>query len=92
MRKDISQQIKFIRKKVELSQNRFGKKIGVSGKTISAYENGKITPPLKVLERISTTYDVNSLGVKSENLKKLENEIQKAQESLKNIWEIIGVE
>jgi DNA-binding XRE family transcriptional regulator len=29
-----------------MSQDRFGKKIGVSGKTISAYETGKITPTL----------------------------------------------
>jgi len=49
-----------------MSQKRFGIKVGLSGKTISAYENGKCVPSLKVLERISETYDVSFVQVKSE--------------------------
>lgn len=48
--------IKTIRKKLNMSQDRFGKKFGVSGKTVSAYENGKCAPPLRVLEKISKIY------------------------------------
>lgn len=56
---DISATIKQIREKKNLSQDRFGKKLGLSGKTISAYETGKCTPPLKVMEEISIVYDTN---------------------------------
>ena len=52
-------QIKRIRQDSGMSQNRFGEKIGISGKTISAYETGRITPPLKVLERITVTYGID---------------------------------
>lgn len=58
-KKSISARIKEIRSINKLSQKRFANKIGVSDKTISAYENGKITPPYRVLEKISDTYDVS---------------------------------
>ena len=50
--------IKRLREIRGLSQERFGNKVGVSGKSISAYENGRCTPPLKVLETISKVYRV----------------------------------
>lgn len=56
---EISKQIKTLRDSCNLSQERFGKKIGVSGKTISAYENGRATPSLKILNAISKTYNTN---------------------------------
>jgi transcriptional regulator with XRE-family HTH domain len=51
------QQIRKIRRKRGMSQSRFGNKIGVSGKTISAYETGKIMPSLRVLQKISVVYE-----------------------------------
>lgn len=51
------EQIRKLRRERALSQERFGEKIGVSGKTISAYETGKIVPPVKVLEKISVVYN-----------------------------------
>ena len=66
MTQEPGQQIKKIRNKLGLSQIRFGKRIGISGKTISAYETGKIEPPLRVLERISSTY---KRSIKTPNLK-----------------------
>lgn len=61
MPKEISQKIRELRLKSNLSQHRFGKKIGLTSKTISAYENGRIKPPYKVLEAIAQNYNVNLL-------------------------------
>lgn len=58
MKNIIGSQIKNIRNNNKLSQTRFGFKIGLTGKTISAYETGKCTPPLKILDRIAETYKV----------------------------------
>ncbi len=63
MNSHIGEQIKEIRDKTKLSQERFGKKIGLSGKSISAYETGKANPPLRVLENISEAYDAHILGL-----------------------------
>jgi len=45
--------IKRTRLDKNMSQHRFGEKIGVSGKTISSYETGRAAPPLKVLEKMA---------------------------------------
>ena len=55
----LGNKIKSIRNKHKLSQQRFGKKIGVSGKSISAYEKGTIKPSQKVMDKISIIYGEN---------------------------------
>lgn len=55
----ISQKIKKIRIKFNLSQERFGQKIGVSGKSVSAYETGRATPSIKILSQIAKTFNVS---------------------------------
>lgn len=55
----ISQKIKKIRIKFNLSQKRFGQKIGISGKSVSAYETGRATPSVKVLSQIAKTFNVS---------------------------------
>ncbi len=52
----LSNKLKNLRIKMNMSQDRFGKKIGVTGKTISAYECGRCVPPLKILEKVSKLY------------------------------------
>lgn len=54
--------IKELRKALGLSQKDFAEKIGVSGKSVSAYELGKTKPSKKVLERIKEL-DVGDLAV-----------------------------
>ncbi len=76
---NLSLQIKFLREKCNLSQHRFGKKVGVSGKSISSYETGRCTPTIKVLEEISKVYNVNlisGMNSKDENLFKRVRELQ----------------
>lgn len=85
----VADNIKQLRIQNQLSQKRFGYKIGVSGKTISAYENGKCIPPLKVLERISETYNVSvsTVAVKSSDI--LLSRIKKLQHDINELTRII---
>ncbi len=91
MHTELANRIKLIRNRRNLSQERFGSKVGVSGKTISAYETGKATPPLKVLEKITSVYDVTLAGVNTKDLGKLEEMIKTVQQNLQQVWDIIGV-
>jgi transcriptional regulator with XRE-family HTH domain len=61
---DLAKKLKEIRTSRNLSQERFGKKIGKSGKTISAYESCRCFPTTKVLDSISQVYDVTFLHLK----------------------------
>ncbi|MBI2620830.1 helix-turn-helix transcriptional regulator [candidate division WWE3 bacterium] len=68
-----------------LSQRRFANKIGVSSKTISAYETGKILPPLKVLDKIASTYKIPILEVSKNSTKILHGKIINLQKGLDEI-------
>ncbi len=57
---DIPIFIKQLRKNKNLSQERLGRKVGVTGKTISAYETGNICPSIDVF---SFNALLNILGV-----------------------------
>ncbi len=48
-KKEIGKIIRAERKKLGISQNKLGKEIGVVGKQISNYENGKLMPPIEEL-------------------------------------------
>lgn len=77
----IGAKIKYLRVNRNMSQKRFGAKLGLTGKTISAYETGKSTPPLKVLENISQVYDT-PFFVSGNNQK---NALKSKLQTLKNI-------
>lgn len=82
---NISRKIKKVRLEKKLSQQRFGSKLNISGKSISAYESGRSVPPLKILEKLDTVYDTNFvsenttqqiLEQKIESLKSLVHDIE----------------
>ena len=50
--------LKNIRQEKKLSQKKLGELIGKKEITIRNYENGKITPPIKVIEEISNKLNV----------------------------------
>lgn len=79
---DIGPRIKSIRETKNLSQRRFGKKIGLSAKTISAYETGRIIPSYSVLEKISQTYDVTVVNFSRSKRLELNNKINQIEELL----------
>jgi len=83
---EIGEQIKKLRLKLNMSQDRFGKKIGVSGKTISAYETGKITPTLEVIYKISEEFEVNFVKKSNREIERKINELQKSIQDLQNLF------
>ncbi len=85
MNENVGTRIKLLRLKLNLSQNRFGKKIGVSAKTISAYETGKVIPSYKVLEKISNEYNVGILYLSREQKVILSQRIRDVESVLEEI-------
>lgn len=65
--KKMAKQIKKLRVGLNMSQDRFGKKIGITGKSISAYESGRCVPPLRILERMSEIYDAGFVAIPENN-------------------------
>lgn len=89
MKRRVNNKIKEIREDLKLSQERFGKKIGVSGKTISAYENGRAIPSLKVLDTISEVYNVQFLKIKNRRKSIFVARIKRIKNSLIEIENIL---
>ena len=87
--KEINIKIKNIREKKGLSQERFGSKVGVSGKSISAYENGRCVPPVKVLENICRVYNTPVFYIAGENKKDLTELITEIKQHVSKIEEIL---
>jgi len=83
---EVGLQIKRLREKLNISQDRFGKKIGVTGKTISAYETGKITPSLDVMKRISKEFDVNFLKKSNTKIERKIAELEKSIQELQKLF------
>ena len=86
--KSVSEKIKKIRNKLDMSQERFGKKIGLSGKTISAYETGKCIPPLKILEKICEEYNTDFVQLNSQNKTSIEEKLQSIKTAMLDIEQL----
>ncbi len=50
---ELAQRIREARKNAHLSQEELGQYIGVSDKSVSAYEQGRSTPPISKLKKIA---------------------------------------
>jgi transcriptional regulator with XRE-family HTH domain len=85
----IAQKIKNIRALKNLSQDRFGKKIGKSGKTISAYESGRCVPTLKVLDDISQVYDVTFIHTNNDRKEQLKRKLDYLKTTIRDIESVI---
>lgn len=87
--KNIGQKIKQARNDRRITQEALAKAIGVSDKSISAYESGRVQPPLEALEKIasytdqSLTYFIEPTN-DSNIIKKL-NEVQIIFEEIKSL-------
>ncbi len=85
----LATKIKQARKSRQITQEDLARAIGVSDKSISAYESGRVHPPLEILEKIakstdhSMTYFVDP-SAESSILQKL-NEVQKLFEEIRSL-------
>jgi transcriptional regulator with XRE-family HTH domain len=59
MSEGIGQRIRKLRKALGLSQEEFGKKLGVTLRTIARYERGETIVPDRTLRQIEQTFSVN---------------------------------
>ena len=82
---EVANKIRETRQKRNLSQRRFGVKIGVSGKTVSAYEKGRCTPSLKILDSISQVYDVTFLHLKKGKRSQLKERLINIKKTIEDI-------
>lgn len=89
MVKNVGEQIKRIRDKRNMSQERFGKKLGLSGKTISAYETFKASPPLYVLDKISQVYEITIFDIPHAQKEDLRNRIGKISMEVEELQSIL---
>jgi DNA-binding XRE family transcriptional regulator len=71
---NISQNIKFLRKKWSLTQTQFAEKIGVKRPIIGAYEEGRAEPKLTTLQTIATTFEVSIDALVSKELERFSEE------------------
>ena len=83
---EIGKQIKNLRLRLNISQERFGKRIGLTGKTISAYETGKISPPIEILNKISSEFEVNFVKKNNREIERKIDELQSSLIDLQNIF------
>ncbi len=91
MPNEVGNKIKKIRLSSNLSQKRFGSKLGISEKTVSAYETGKIIPSYKVLQSISEVYEVNILSVPTQHKAKIQDNLAKIEHMLNEMKQILSL-
>lgn len=82
LKDEMCKKIKDLRLSKNMSQSRFGQKIGVSGKTISAYETGRAYPSLKILDTISEVYDAAIFYVNAERKSSLKEQLNQLKQSI----------
>ncbi len=89
---ELAKRIKSARTAARLSQSELASHIGVSDKSISAYEQGRSTPPFEKLKKIATftnhplayfTEDDNENATISSKLASVERKLQEIKEILK---------
>lgn len=86
---NLSDKIRKIRENRGLSQARFGKRIGVSSKSISAYETGRSKPSTKVLDKLLDSYGIDILL--SENHKaQLASHLRDIESRFKEIEDLLA--
>ena len=96
----IGKTIEFERQKKNITQNKLGEKINVTGKQISNYENGKLVPPIDVLFKLCDIFEcelgyllgeeIYSNGTRASTI--ITNETGLSIDSINSIIKITGKE
>ena len=91
--------VKKARLLAEMSQKQLAKKLGVSDKTISAYETGRAIPPAPTLTKIAKITDISILEImglenkKNSNnigaLRQINQRLKKLEERVSSIEQVI---
>jgi transcriptional regulator with XRE-family HTH domain len=78
----VSQQLRRLRCELNLSQERFGKRLGLSGKSVSAYETGRCLPTVKTLQHISAEFNTNFTEMSTDNRVYLSKRLEELETSV----------
>jgi len=65
---NFAKNLRFLRRKAELSQSDLGDKIGIDYNTISRYESGRSTPKLDALTKLAQVFDVSIEALRNMDL------------------------
>lgn len=61
----IGERIKFVRKELGMTQDKFGSEIGVKGNTVTGYERGSRNPSNSVINMICLVFEVNQTWLRT---------------------------
>lgn len=93
---NISEKIKRIREDKKLSQEKFGKKIGVKTNTVWRWETGQTVPQTKTLQKICVAFDIPLSKIVDEDYDNVENVREKFTEKINknsdNVHVTVGTE
>ena len=85
----IGERVKQLRSELKLTQLDFGRRIGVSGATVSTTESGKTTPDNQTILLICREFGINRLWLETGEGPKYPEEIQNGPEAL--IPDLVGI-
>ncbi|GIW69490.1 MAG: hypothetical protein KatS3mg101_0237 [Patescibacteria group bacterium] len=86
---EIGVKIREIRNSHRLSQYRFGKKLGISGKTVSAYETGRAIPPEKIINLISEVFSCPIIYMNKQEKCRLKDQIVTIKSFIDNLEKVL---
>jgi transcriptional regulator with XRE-family HTH domain len=94
MKKDLSlfaRRLREARKKAHISQLELGEKVGVSDKSISAYEQGRAEPPFQKLKKIAelTNQSITFFTEQNTSSSDLEAKIAVLEKELAEVKEML---
>lgn len=85
----IGERVKQLRSELKLTQLDFGRRIGVSGATVSTTESGKTTPDNQTILLICREFGINRLWLETGEGPKYPEEVQNGPEAL--IPDLVGI-
>ncbi|MCX2745691.1 helix-turn-helix domain-containing protein [Mangrovivirga sp. M17] len=87
----ISQNLKYLRKKNDLTQEQFADKLGIKRSQVGAYEEGRADPRIPTLMRISEVFDYSLDELVGELLEKIDNSGRKPSGSKNPEMKVLAI-
>lgn len=86
----VCDQLRRLRCELNLSQERFGRRLGISGKSVSAYETGRCVPTVRVLKHIADEFNIDFTEMSSDNRIYLNKRIEEMENSFEQLKTILS--
>lgn len=85
----VCEQLRKLRCGLNLSQDRFGKRLGISGKSVSAYETGRCVPTVRVLRHVADEFNVSFTEMSTDGRKHLRDRLDDLENSFDALRKIL---